>query len=188
MLTRKLSDRFGPFKEERRVGNLLFSLQDDAMEVEGLLEADIIFADGRTETINFGKNVITVQGRSNMAHLFAGNDVANRMVSLFRFGDEGHEIATPTQPKPVSTSDTDLFGSLIIEKAASVEFPDGASGTKVRFTCSISDLEGNGDSNGQAWSEVGLYDLTGRMMTHKTFGLITKSTAFGIAWRYTILF
>lgn len=134
-----------------------------------------------------GENIVVAQGRSNMAHLLAGDDVSNRKVFEVRLGDAGHNPSDPTQPLPVLTSDSDLFGSLVITKPVSTDYPDGANANKVRFTATVSESEGNG-SGYQAISEYGLYDATGRMMTHKTSGLITKSNAFGITIRWTIIF
>lgn len=142
---------------------------------------------GKERTVFLGENVITDLGRANMAHLLAGDDSANRIVSQVRFGDGGHDPQNPTQPLAPSATDTDLFGTTIITKATSFDYPDGESGTKVRFTATVASNEGNG-AGSQAYSEVGLYDPTGRMMTHKTFGLVTKSEAFSITLNYTILF
>lgn len=133
-----------------------------------------------------GENVITTGGRANMSHLLAGDDVTNRSVSRLRLGDAGHDPINPVQALPVSPTDTDLFGNLVIEKSTSHEFPDGEDGGRVTFTASIGVDEANGPG-AQAISEVGLFDLTGRMMTHKTFGLITKTSVFGIVFRYSIL-
>jgi hypothetical protein len=142
---------------------------------------------GKSRAIFLGENIITDLGRSNMAHILAGDDAANRIVTEVRFGDGGHTVGDPTTPLAPSASDTDLNGSTIIVKATSFDFPDGSGGSKVRFTATVAANEGNG-SGSQAYSEVGLYDQTGRMMTHKTFGLVTKSDAFSIAINYTILF
>lgn len=137
--------------------------------------------------IDLGENIITTQGRSNMAHLIAGDDSANRIVTSFKFGDAGHSPSDPTQALPVLAADTDLYGNEILEKLVTYTFPDGSGGNSVRFEAEIAADEGNG-SGSQAYSEIGIYDVQGRMMTHRTFGLITKSAAFGILWRYRLIF
>jgi hypothetical protein len=147
----------------------------------------VLRGEGWERVIPLGENVITDLGRSNMAHLLAGDDVASRKVTQVKFGDGGHQPADPTQPIPPSSGDTDLFGVEIIAKTVSSDYPDGEAGTKVRFTATVGAEEGNGAGT-QPYSEVGLYDITGRMLTHKTFGLITKSNSFSFAVNYVILF
>jgi len=142
---------------------------------------------GVVKIINVGENVITYPGRSNMAHLFAGDDVANRRVHQFKFGNGGHNPIDPTQSLATSPSDTELFGDLVIAKTASYSFPNGDSGNKVMFEATIEENEGNG-TGVQALSEVGLYDVEGRMLSHKTFGLITKSADLGVLFHYSFLF
>lgn len=156
-------------------------------KVHGHLELILRYTDGTVTHLDLGENVITTQGRSNMAHLLANDDVANRTVTQAKFGDAGHNPSTPTVPLPANPADVALFGATVITKTVTPSFPDGAGGSKVMFSCSISTEEGNGGGS-QGYSEVGLYDVTGRMMTHKTFGLITKSNAFSITLQYTILF
>lgn len=159
----------------------------DSIKFNTKVEAVLVDKEGNEiEIIDLGHNVITYVGRSDMAHLLAGDDSANRIVNSIKCGDGGHNPLDPTQALPVSASDVALFGSEIIEKNTSYDFPDGSSGSRVRFTAEVGSNEGNGTGT-QAYSEVGLYDLDGRMMAHKTFGLITKSEAFGIIWRWTII-
>lgn len=174
-------------KADDKVGGGILVDHKDGFELLTKVEAVLVGKDGKElKTIDLGHNVITYVGRSDMAHLLAGDDSANRIVNSIKCGDGGHNIADPTQALPVSASDVALFGSEIIEKLTSYDFPDGSSGSRVRFTAEVASNEGNG-SGTQAYSEVGLYDLDGRMMAHKTFGLITKSDAFGIIWRWTII-
>lgn len=137
--------------------------------------------------LDLGSNIVTDLGRSDMAHLIAGDSVSNRKVSEVKFGDGGHNPSSPTQALVPTAADTDLYGDEVISKVTSFEFPDGANGTRVTFTATIAENEGNG-SGAQPYSEVGLYDLDGRMLTHKCFGLITKSDAFAMSIRYTIAF
>lgn len=168
-------------------GKMSFSVKEDH-EVLTQLEVDIIDLDGNVvETIDFGENVIVDQGRANMSHLLAGDDVTNRKVYKMIFGDEGHDPADPITPLPAQSTDTALFGTEILEKILAYEFPDGAEAGKVTFTCTIAAGEGNGGGT-QAYSEIGAFDVTDRMLTHKTFGLITKSDQFGLSWRYSFTF
>ncbi len=183
---RSLGDAFRAL-EDGKVGGLVTYMEDQAAEPRTEIVLEVRHADGRVETFDLGGNIITNLGRSNMAHLLAGDDVANRRVHSAKFGDGGHNPNNPTQPLLPTSSDVALFGDTIIEKQLEYEFPDGVAGTKVAFRCTVDEDEGNG-AGAQAYSEVGLYDLDGRMLTHKTFGLITKSSAFSLALRYTILF
>lgn len=150
----------------------------------------LVYVDRKTgeETeIDLGSNVITNLGRSNMAHLLAGDDVADRRVSVVKFGNGGHNPESPTTALIPTTSDTELGGDVIITKSVTYTFPDGNNGTKVMFEATVEADEGNGDG-AQAYSEVGLFDLEDRMLTRKCFGLITKSDQFSIRIQYTILF
>ena len=134
-----------------------------------------------------GPNTIVNIGRVNMAHLWAGDDAANRSVHEFRFGGEGHVPSNPTQAQPTAATDTSLYGPTIISKLASHSYPDGSSVGKVSFECEILANEGNG-VGAQPYSEVGLYDAQDRLLAHKTFGLITKSEAIGLVFRYSFIF
>lgn len=182
--------RFSEFvnvKEADQLGGIVYGLEEP-MKITTNVSAELVDRDGNViETIDFGSNVITYLGRSNMAHLLAGDDTANRIASTLKCGDGGHDPLDPTTPLGVDASDTDLYGTEIISKSVTYDFPDGSSGGKVRFTAEIASNEGNG-SGSQAYSEVGLYDLDDRMIAHRTFGLITKSEAFGIIWRWSFIF
>ncbi len=158
----------------------------DNVVMKGRLELFITNKYGKImKRMNLGDNIVTNQGRSNLAHLLAGDETTDRIVDNLKAGDGGHDPLNPTVPLPVDASDTALFGTLIISKTTTYDFPDGATGYRVRFTADILPAEGNGTGS-QEYSEVGLYDVTGRMMTHKTFGLITKTADFGLSFRYTI--
>jgi len=184
----KFSDRFNLKSQLSRLATAAF---EDKGALRGFLEVVKVDPQGRdVEQLYLGENIITYQGRSNMAHLLAGDETVDRIVSELRCGDGGHDPGDPTTPLPPSAADTDLFGTLIITKAVTYDFPDGVNGMRVRFTADVAANEGNGTGN-QAYSEVGLYDAfgaptTNRMMTHMTFGLITKSDAFGLSFRYII--
>jgi hypothetical protein len=152
------------------------------------LRATLLFVDGRPpQVLDLGANLIAIQGRSNMAHLWGNDDLPNRVPTTLSFGSAGHDPLNPTQALPVNSTDTSLFSAVTISKTVTSSFPAGAGGTEVQFNATVQPTEGNG-TGAQAYSELGLFDLTGRMLTHKTFGLITKSTAFGIAWTYVFLF
>lgn len=183
----RLTD-FVQMKEAKPLGGIIIDTQEATGKVVTNVSAELVDKDGNViETIDFGSNVITYLGRSNMAHLLAGDDTANRVASTIKCGDGGHDPGDPTVPLAVDVSDTDLYGTEIIAKTVSYDFPDGSSGGKVRFTAEVAANEGNG-SGSQAYSEVGLYDLADRMIAHRSFGLITKSEAFGIIWRWTFIF
>lgn len=160
----------------------------DNFEADTNISITLIKKSGDVKVIDLGPNTITSLGRANMAHLIAGDDVANRMITTIKFGDGGHNPSFPTQPVTTSPSDTDLYGNLILEKITSYSYPAGSSGGKVMFTASVDFAEGNGVSGSQAYSEVGLYDEQDRMITHKSFGLISKSEAFSLTINYTLLF
>lgn len=172
-------------KESSKMG-LALSYQE-GVTPKTKLELWLKYEDGHSEVVLLGENVVTDLGRSNMAHLLAGDDTTNRKVYSVKFGDGGHSPGDPTQPLIPTASDSALYGNEVIEKVVSYSFPDGIAGTKVMFSATIAEGEGNG-GGAQAYSEVGLYDLAGRMLTHKCFGLITKSNAFSMTLQYTILF
>lgn len=163
------------------------NLKDSAMMLEGQVEILKVYRDGREESVFTGKNIIVLQGRANMAHLLAGDDVGNRKVTTMKVGDSGHEPSSPTTPKLVSVNDTDLFGAVVISKPTDFSFPNGAEANVVQFEVTIDGDEANG-AGSQAISEVGLYDTTDRMMAHRAFGLITKTEDFGLVFRWKVIF
>lgn len=186
-------ERFSKLAEYLRIAkkNNVGVRYKESFPVHTHLEFVLRDAEGNhLKTVDLGENIITDAGRANMAHLLAGNDVSNRAVIKIKFGDGGHVPNNPTVPLTPSAADLTLYGTIIIEKIASYDFPDGEASTKVRFSATVSVDEGNGtdDSGSQAYSEVGLFDAVGRLLTHKTFGLITKSNAFSLTINYTILF
>ena len=158
----------------------------DVFDIRTEFQVILVGPDG-LRIMNLGPNVITNSGRSNMAHLFAGHDVANRSALSIKVGDAGHNPLSPSEPVVANSSDTALFGSVVITKSLSFEFPDGENANRVTFTATIGTNEANG-SGSQAISEVGIFDLAGRMLSHKTFGLITKTEIFGLQFRYSFLF
>lgn len=137
---------------------------------------------------DLGKNIIVLQGSANMSHLLAGDDVANRIVTQVSLGSAGHNPEEPTQALPVSVGDTALFcGTPVITIPTTYSFPNGSEGGQVMFSATIGANQANGTGS-QAISEYGLFDVTNRMLCHRTSGLITKSIDFGILLQWTILY
>ena len=145
-------------------------------------------------------NLVVTGGRSGMAHLWAGEWYAGPptgWVNEMKFGDGGHELADPTLPKTTSVDREQLFcedearSPIISKKPVVVDFPDGDSGTKVRFTAVVGAAEGNegGTSPGRrGYSEAGMYRDDGILSAHKTFGIITKTNEFLLTFRWTFQF
>jgi hypothetical protein len=134
---------------------------------------------------DLGKNLIVLQGSANMSHLLAGDDVANRIVTTIAVGSAGHDPLNPTQALPVSTADTALFSSPVISLSTTYSFPNGSEGGQVMFSATIEANQANGTGT-QAISEYGLFDINNRMLTHKSSGLISKDSDFGILLQWTI--
>lgn len=169
----------------------------DQFKVHGSLQ--IIMTDKTTGEVLMDiedDNLVVNGGRSGMAHLWAGYWFAGPptgFVNEMRFGDRGHDTTDPTLPKSSSVERTQLFCEdegrpiIISKKPLTVDFPDGDSGTTVRFTCTIDSTEGNG-SGRQGFSEAGLYRDDGTLAAHKTFGLITKTNEFILTFRWRFRF
>jgi hypothetical protein len=141
-------------------------------------------------------NIVVRGGRSGLAHLWAGqwfSGVPSGRVNEMRFGDRGHDSGEPTLPKSSSIERSQLFCEsegrpvILAKKPLAVDFPDGDTGTTVRFTAVIGAAEGNGTGT-QGFSEVGLYRDDGTLAAHKTFGLITKTNEFQITFRWKFEF
>lgn len=188
-MRRSLTDEFPRhYVFSERAGGTLSLRLDDPHPVQTDISLVLSLEGVPFAEIPLGSNIITNLGRSAMAHLLAGDSPSSLAVTLVTFGDGGHDPSAPTQALPPAPTDVALFGNTIISKATSFSFPDGSSGTKVQFTATVAEDEGNGTSGAQAYSEVGLKNVSGQLISHKTFGLITKSDAFALTINYTILF
>jgi hypothetical protein len=141
------------------------------------------------------ENLVVNNGRSGMAHLWAGQwfgGPPTGWVNTMKFGDRGYDPSDPTLPKDSSVDRTQLFCEdesrpIIVSKAAIVDFPDGDEGNKVRFTVSLGAAEGNGTGT-QGYSEAGMYRVDGLLAAHKTFGIITKNSSVTLTFRWTFQF
>jgi hypothetical protein len=169
----------------------------DQMSVKGSVEIIVSRADnGEVVERIEDDNLVVNGGRSGMAHLWAGQwfvGPPTGFVNEMKFGDRGHDTADPSLPKTTVTTRTQLFCEdesrpiIISKKPLTVDFPDGDSGTRVRFTCQVGSAEGNGTGR-QIFSEAGLYRDDGILAAHKTFGVITKTNEFIITFRWTFQF
>lgn len=169
----------------------------DQIRVQGSVEIIIARADSGEIVERFeDHNIVVNQGRSGLAHLFAGawfEGVPAGFVNEMRFGDRGHDVADPTLPRVSALTRTQLFCEddsrpiIVARKPLTVDFPDGDAGTTVRFTAVVGATEGNGTGR-QGYSEVGLYRDDGILAAHKTFGLITKTDEFMITFRWKFQF
>jgi hypothetical protein len=173
----------------------------DNFKVRGILEIlKIKAATGEVVERIEDDNLVVNGGRSGMAHLWAGEWYAGPptgWVDEMKFGDGGHELSDPTLPKTTSVDREQLFcedearSPIISKKPLTVDYPDGDSGTRVRFSCTVGAAEGNegGTSPGRrGYSEAGLYRDDGILACHKTFGLITKTNEFILTMRWSFVF
>lgn len=133
---------------------------------------------GEIRQIEQGKNIVVNYGRSALAHLIAGDSADSYKIVSMRFGDTGGAPAV---------TDTNLFGTQIIEKAVVYDFPDGSSGLKVRFTATVGAGEGNG-SGTQIYQEACLVMNNGQIFSHKVTGSISKDNTIVITALWTYLF
>lgn len=169
----------------------------DQMQVRGSVEIlKIRESTGEIVQRIVDDNLVVNGGRAGMAHLWAGQWFVGPPVGFvneMKFGDRGHDLSDPTLPKSTSVTRTQLFCEdesrpiIISRKPVAVDFPDGDSGTRVRFTCSVGAAEGNGTGR-QGFSEAGLYRDDGVLAAHKTFGLVTKTNEFVLTFRWTFTF
>jgi len=173
----------------------------DKFNPRGYLEVFKIRASNGEVVEHFeSENLVVDGGRSGMAHLWAGDWYSGPptgWVNEMKFGDGGHENSDPTLPKTTSVDRQQLFcedearAPIISKKPVTVDFPDGDSGTKVRFTATVGAAEGNdgGPNPGRrGYSEAGMYRDDGILAAHKTFGLITKTNEFILTFRWTFVF
>lgn len=168
----------------------------DDFGIKGSLEVIKSLASTGAEIERFeDHNMVVNGGRSGMAHLWAGQwftGPPTGYVNLMKFGDRGHDTSDATLAKTTQVTRTQLFCQdearpIIITKSVTTDFPDGDSGTKVRFTCTVGASEGNGTGR-QGYSEAGLYRVDGLLAAHKPFGLITKTPEFILTFRWTFKF
>lgn len=135
-------------------------------------------ATGQVLDVKHGMNIVVNTGRSGLAHLLAGDDTANHIVTTMRFGDGAGSPAV---------SDVALFGAQIIDKAVAVGFPDGAAGLKVSFTAVVGAAEGNGGGT-QVYQEVALLKGNSDFFSHKVSGSISKDNTIVLTAVYTFVF
>jgi hypothetical protein len=161
-------------------------------------------------------NLVVTRARIVMPRLLAGdvspagggagggNAAGSGVITYMNWGDGGHDPSDPIHVRAgvpdvadedlycVEVGGTPLAGEAVITtpppgKTVTHDYPDGDSGTKVRFICTLGLAEGNGPGS-QAISEAALYSLNGDLFAHKAFGLITKTAEFSLTFRWTIVF
>lgn len=164
------------------------SLRDRPKFAEGHVSLTFLSPKGLVLDVwSLGKNVITLQGSANFSHLSVGDDVGNRVIATVSFGDAGHNPTNPTQALPVSVADTGLFGDTVASLPVTSSYPNGSEGGQVMLSATLGSSQGNGTGS-QAISEYGLFDVVSRMLTHRSSGLITKTSEFGILLQWTLLY
>jgi hypothetical protein len=133
-------------------------------------------------------NLVVSDARANMSRLIAGdtNTSGERYVTKMSWGGAGHDGGDPTTAVPPSASDSALGAEITSvgtsgKKAVTYDFPDA---TTVRFISTLSES----DAVGEGLSEAGLWTDDGTLFARKTFGLISKSSAFSFEFRWRILF
>jgi len=159
----------------------------------GYVSVIAVPVDGGDEIILFEdqQNLVVDQARENMAKLLANDENANneRHITKMSWGRGGHDIGDPTQSIPPLPSDTQLADEILStgKKSVTYDFPDP---TTVRFEGILTAT----DANGEGISEIGLWtdddpNNPGNplLFARKTFGLITKSSAFSFIFRWKIL-
>jgi hypothetical protein len=173
-----------------------FNLAEDGMRPRGFLQVTKIRAsDGEVIEQFESENLVVNAGRTAMAHMWSGDWFTGGnlgYVNLMKFGDRGYDLTDPTLPLPTDVTRTQLFCEdasrpILISKAVTIDWPDGTSGQKVRFSCTIGASEGNGTGRA-GYSEAAMYRADGTFAAHKTFGVITKTNEFILTFRWTFQF
>jgi hypothetical protein len=171
---------------EARFREIKSELGDKAPAGMGFLT--IVATDAKTGEIldiKNGENMVVITGRCGLAHLLAGSSVPNYVVVAMQFGT-GTGIPT--------VNDTGVFGSIIAmaggaqSKPVVVDFPDGDTGLKVRFTATVNSDEGNGGSGTQVYQEAVLLMGNGNIFSHKVTGVITKDNTVVLTAAWTYIF
>ncbi len=138
--------------------------------------------------ISLAGNLVVADARANMSRLIAGdtNAAGERYITKMSWGGAGHDSGDPTTAIPPNASDSALASEITSvgtagKKGVTYDFPDA---TTVRFVAELSES----DAVGEGLSEAGLWTDDGTLFARKTFGLISKSSAFAFEFRWRILF
>lgn len=151
----------------------------DSVIAHGHLALKVIKAkSGEIVRFEEGDNLVVNGGRAAIAHCVAGDDIANQSVTGMTFGDGSGSVAV---------TDTGLFGTTIINKSVTYNFPSVSPPTQVAFVATVGQFEGNG-SGSQDYREAGLLTGANALWSHKVFGLIQKTSDLVIEATWTVTF
>lgn len=142
---------------------------------------EILLIDAKTRAIVqkiAGENIVVDGGRHALAHLWAGDDAVNQVITQMQFGDG---VVAP------DVTDAALSGTVIITKPTTADFPVAVPDTKVRFTATVDQGEGNGPGS-QNYTEAGLLTANNTLAAHRVFGLVTKTSDLIIQATWTFTF
>jgi hypothetical protein len=151
----------------------------NTMELEGVLKAELVYADGRRELAFEEKNLIVLTAKQVLlSSLYVANQTSDPIVTL-NVGTGGCIDPQGLFPKPVSQAMTSLFTPLL---SVPTSFTINNAAPSVTF---IADVD-QGTGNGQLITESGLFKASGNMFNIKTYPGIPKTTEFSIHYEWTI--
>lgn len=141
---------------------------EDTLKVRGEFRVEII-KDGKVIETYFDPNVITVVGRTQLAHLL-GADVASRSITKIGFGEN---------TTAASSADTALSLSAFVKATGTVTYP---TTTSVKFAF----LLGTGDANGLNITEFGLICADNTLFARKVRSAIAKTSSISLSGTWEI--
>lgn len=142
--------------------------KEDTIKVRGEFRVEII-KDGKVIETYFDPNVITVVGRTQLAHLL-GADVTGRSITKIGFG---------TGSSAASSSDTSLAIGAFVKATGAVTYP---TSTSVKFAF----LLGTGDANGMSITEFGLMCTDNTLFARKVRSAIAKTSSISLSGTWEI--
>jgi hypothetical protein len=151
--------------------------------------------------IDESKNTITDIYRRNAVRMLGNDNIAGRIVTKMKFGDQGHDTGNPSVPTPTTASMTSLNNMFLSKVITLKTFYDDVVNnmTMVTFEVELTTAEGNGSGGTQIYSEAGLFTdnesytdsvsglPTSGMVAVKHFGVLTKTSALSFKFQWRII-
>lgn len=155
----------------------------DVLSIQGRLYLIRRYGDGPdapvADIIELGDNLVVNTGRNAIVKAMVGNDHPNNTIGFLQLGSGA--TGPSSSPNPPTAGDTSLNNIVRTMAFATVSFP---STGLVRFSSSLNTSTGNGEQ----YNEAGLITVSSPavLVARKTFGVITKSSAFAFEFRWEI--
>lgn len=159
------------------------SVLGDRFRIGGRLYLIRRFGDGPDAPIaditELGENLIVNTGRDAIVKCLVGTDHPNNTIGYLQLGNGA--TGPSSSPNPPVAGDTTLGNVIRTMAFATVSFP---STGMIRFSSNLS----TGTGNGEQYNEAGLITVSSPsiLVARKTFGIITKSSAFAFEFRWEI--